>query len=397
MINMNQFHLVDYWSLNKDPKTELDEFYNSEFSPKRKHRKYLSTLSTLLANLIQASKSNSAVIYGRASKDCSMTVRLIDWLIGTGKAEGIKGIRSSFAKKSSVVWLTSQSVLELESKKISARLDTNKDFIILRDDQKNKVSFKKSKITKDLNKAAVLHNELWLQSEAVFQNGSVVIPFVCRIFNGDFKHGGRFYFYSQTEKKEKRAKILIDGEPTVELDYKALHFHLLYAFAGYQLETDPYEVDGYERKTIKLAMLSFINSENRSSWCANITRSGDPEFIKKVLNWRKINSRKSASWVDGIVEGIPFNTQGKKLANDLDLRHYPIQHLFHNSKIGLILQNKDSQIMATCLTELALLGIPTLPYHDGIRCPISKIDVVKKVMEDAYKKEVGFNIQVCEE
>lgn len=394
---MNQFHLVDYWSLNKDPKVELEEFYSSEFSPKRKHRKYLSTLSTLLANLIQASKTNSAVIYGRASKDCPMTVKLVDWLIGTGKAEGVKGVRNSFAKKSSIVWLSSQFVLELEAKKISTHLDINKDFIILRDEQKNKVSFKKSKMTKDLNKAAALHNKLWLQSEAVFGDGSAVIPFVCRIFNGDFKHGGRFYFYSQTEKKEKRANILIDGEPTVELDYKALHFHLLYALAEYQLDTDPYLMDGYDRKTIKVAMLSFINSENRSAWCANITRSGDPEFIKKVFDWKKANSRKTESWVDGIVEGVPLYTQGKKLANDIDLRHYPIQHLFHTPKIGLVLQNQDSQIMATCLTELALLGIPTLPYHDGIRCPVSKVEVVKKVMQEAYKKVVGFNIQVCEE
>ncbi|PQJ58496.1 hypothetical protein BTO08_22315 (plasmid) [Photobacterium angustum] len=393
---MNQFHLVDYWSLNKDPNTELEEFYSSEFSPKRKNSKYRSKLSTLLANLIQASKSNSAVIYGRASKDCQMTVKLVDWLIGTGKAEGVKGVRSSFTKQSSIVWLSSQFVLELKAKKISTHLDIDKDFIILRDEQKNKVPFKKSKRTKELNKAAALHNKLWLQSEAFFGDGSAVIPFVCRIFNGDFKHGGRFYFYSQTEKKEKRANILIDGEPTVELDYKSLHFHLLYALESYQLENDPYLVSGYDRKVIKLAMLSFINSEDRGAWCANITRSGNPNFIKKVLAWKKSNTRKGVSWSDGVVEGIPLGTQGKDLAYAIDLTHHPIQHLFHTPKIGLTLQNKDSQIMATCLTELALLGIPTLPYHDGIRCPLSKVEVVKKVMQEAYKKEVGFNIQVCE-
>ena len=395
-MDMNQYHLANWWTLNKLPRAELEEFYKSEFSPERKHRKYLLTLSALLANLIQVSKTESAVIYGRASKDCQMTVRLVDWLIGTGKANGIKGERNSFTKRSSIVWLTNQSILELETKKISARLDMNKDFIILRDEQKNKVSFNKSKLTKKLNRSAELHNKLWLKSEAIFEDGATVIPFVYRIFNGDFNHGGRFYFCSQTEKKEKRINILIDGEPTVELDYKALHFHLLYACEGYQLETDPYIVSGYERKLIKIAMLSFINSENRSAWCGNITRSGNPEFLKKAYDWNKANDNKSVPWLDGIVEGIPFYTQGRDLADAIDLSHYPIQHLFHTPKIGLILQNKDSQIMATCLTELAHLGIPTLPYHDGIRCPISKVEVVKKVMQDAYEKEVGFNIQVCE-
>ena len=396
-MDINQYHLIDSWSLNKPPRAELEEFYKSEFAPKRKHSKYLLTLSALLANLIQASKTDSVVIYGRASKNCQMTIKLVDWLIGTGKANGLKGERNSFVKISSIVWLTNQAILDLEAKKISAQLDTNKNFIILRDEQKNKVSFNKSNLTKKLNKSAELHNKLWLKSEAIFEDGTTVIPFVYRIFNGDFKHGGRFYFYSQTAKKEKRANILIDGEPTVELDYKALHFHLLYAREGYQLETDPYIVNGYERKLIKLAMLSFINSKNRSAWCGNITRSGNPEFLKKAFDWNKANINKSSPWLNGIVKVIPLYTQGKDLADAIDLSHYPIQHLFHTSKIGLVLQNKDSQIMATCLTELAHLGIPTLSYHDGIRCPISKVEIVKKVMQEAYKKEVGFNIQVCTE
>lgn len=398
-MEMNEFHLVEWWTLNKEPREELEQFKMSEYRPERMSRKYLSKLNVLLANLLQASRTNSAVIYGRRSQDCQMTIKLVDWLVGTGRANGVIGIKNSFTKKSSTVWLSNKSIYKLQSKKIAVSLNTNKAFIILRDKDKKCVKLPaRSQLLKSLNEPAYQHNKLWLKAEATFEDGSPVIPFVYRVFNVDFKHGGRFYFHSQTEKKSAREGIKIDGEETVELDYKALHFNLLYAMSNVQLNGDPYIIEGYSRKVIKLAMLSFINSENRSSWCGNITRSGNPELVKKAQKWKALpNNQKNSKWrkgFEGLIEGIPENTKGRELANAIDENHSYIKDLFHTTNIGLILQRKDSEIMSYCLTALAERGIPTLPYHDGIRCQVSKLLEVKEIMENSYKYCTGFSIIV---
>ena len=50
------------------------------------------------------------------------------------------------------------------------------------------------------------------------------------VFNdGRFDHGGRYYGpWWQNVRKELRPHILINGIPTHECDYTALHIHLLY-------------------------------------------------------------------------------------------------------------------------------------------------------------------------
>jgi hypothetical protein len=54
-----------------------------------------------------------------------------------------------------------------------------------------------------------------------------------RVFNNSsFKQGGRFYgAWWQSVPREYRGLIRINGKPTVELDYRAIHPRILYALA----------------------------------------------------------------------------------------------------------------------------------------------------------------------
>lgn len=58
---------------------------------------------------------------------------------------------------------------------------------------------------------------------------------IFRIFNnGNWTEGGRFFGGWWIEcKKELRPHILINGEPTIELDFSGMHIHFLYALEKY--------------------------------------------------------------------------------------------------------------------------------------------------------------------
>ena len=66
--------------------------------------------------------------------------------------------------------------------------------------------------------------------------------FVRRVFNDNsWERGGRFYGgWWQLINREVRSDIMINGKPTVEVDYKAMHIALLFSEIGYHHEYDPY-------------------------------------------------------------------------------------------------------------------------------------------------------------
>ena len=82
--------------------------------------------------------------------------------------------------------------------------------------------------------------------------------------------GGRFYGpWYQNIPKEYRQYIMINDAPTMELDYSALHPHLLYFEAGVDRpEGDLYELEGYSKETrnfMKGMFLRMINSATREN------------------------------------------------------------------------------------------------------------------------------------
>ena len=87
-----------------------------------------------------------------------------------------------------------------------------------------------------------------------------------RVFNeGRFDRGGRFYGgWWMGLSKAARASITIDGEPVVELDFKAFYPRLCYDLEGVELDPsiDPYEVPALkgrvDRKALKVALNQLI-------------------------------------------------------------------------------------------------------------------------------------------
>jgi hypothetical protein len=113
---------------------------------------------------------------------------------------------------------------------------------------------------------------------------------LCRIFNNrSFQLGGRFYGgWWQNTPQEYRRHITIDGEPTDEADYSALHPRLLYAKEGLDSAEDPYDVglDPEHRGWVKPAFHALINAGPRG-----IAQPGDYDPTEVGLEHKALLDR----------------------------------------------------------------------------------------------------------
>lgn len=115
-----------------------------------------------------------------------------------------------------------------------------------------------------------------------------------RVFNEGFTGGGRFYGgWWELIPSEERAKIEINGDPVVELDFSVYHPTLLYLkYASKLPEGDVYvlpvlrgaksEVDRAELRTVvKKAFLVFLNASTRKSAKASLRKTGrfEPKYV----------------------------------------------------------------------------------------------------------------------
>jgi hypothetical protein len=177
-----------------------------------------------------------------------------------------------------------------------------------------------------------------------------------RIFNLNFRHGGRLYgHWTQGVPKRLRAELTIDGEPIAEPDYRAHHLRILYALDGLPLDGDPYDIDGWLRETVKRALLILINAPTR-------------ERAIRAIVYRCEIDRGAA----------------ERLVNELKQKHKPIEMHFH-SGAGLRLQRIDSDMAERVELGQIRRGNPVLPIHDSFIVPMRYEGAVREQMEEAFE------------
>ncbi|WP_041280286.1 hypothetical protein [Desulfosudis oleivorans] len=193
-----------------------------------------------------------------------------------------------------------------------------------------------------------------------------------RIFNREsWEYGGRAYgaLHQSMLRRPMRKNVLIDGEPTVEIDYSAFHIRMLYHREGIDYTDDPYlECEGHEMRDIYKAVgLIAINSTERDACGA----------IRDELENRGLappdREKPYASLVSGFKQTHPA------------IAH----HLF--SDVGIRLQNIDSIIMNAILVRLMDNGILGLPVYDSVIVQQQHGTFTREVMTEEYRKQTGFN------
>jgi len=417
---------LDY-VLNKDSLVEefLTDFKRSSKLKRFSKQIYFRAFNMVLANLIAVHYSSSQLLLSRSNgkhRNSSnpagidnRTISLItDYLAHKGFIDLHIGRQNDTDKNTS--WCIPLLPLIALLDKYDARFRLHRDtqFALVRDGDKNVIPMytmrgKRSALIK-LGQPVRDHYETWLSHIATL-DGSYLLPWLKRLFNKNMDLGGRFYGHYQNIPKVDRRRILIDGERTIELDYKSVHITLLYALEGLPVPAEPYDIEGdgdeEKIKTYKATCLTLVNTERLSSLQANLTRSGNPNVQQEFKSYKAKRERygylkslalkateptKPMSIRKGFIENIPTNANGSELLELIMDRHQPIAHHFGVQNIGLKLQKLDSELMANALTKLD--GMPCLPVHDSIRCRLSDMRMVTDAMIEAFRELHGQKIVV---
>lgn len=203
--------------------------------------------------------------------------------------------------------------------------------------------------------------------------------YLSRIFNRTFKRGGRFYRGVESGMPtELRKYIHINGKPTVELDYTATHYMMLYNLSGAQLRKDPYIVEKNLSKNMRSVYKSLglicLNAKNLES-------------AKKAL-CRHLSQAKNR-------ELLEDNTKEKRMTLIKNFARYnkTVQSQFFKQKCHL-LTNYDSKIAHDVLMHFTHKGILVLCIHDSFIIQKRYEKELLKMMKKFYKDRFGFNPKV---
>lgn len=393
-----------------------------------KRRVYMAPLSMLLANAKLAYECKGQVIIGRRNGkgealdnplgiDSRVTNKLLEFMADTGRIDYIVGKANEHDSNASWFIPLLKLFRELNGSKVFAA--NGAQVVVCRERRKSKGDTPPRKqwstmraVTQEvtrLSKVPTAYNAMMIE-HAVTLGKRELATHLYRSFTHSIDLGGRFYSDWQQTPKVDRAKVRIDGSATVELDYKALHWMLVYADAGLQfpIDSDPYLIAGYDRATIKAVSLVLLNTDNIPELARQITRSGKAATQASYAKWKAVsdqyNRQRAKSLkgkpptkpksLTGYIEGIPLGTNGSELIAALLKRHDSVRHLLGTKDIGLRLQRHDSDIMADILAACIAENIPCLPLHDSVVCKAKDRGLVYGIMLACYQVATEQNIKV---
>ena len=391
-----------------------DQFKGSAyFSGHRFHKAtYVPIISAILANLLNANAHKLQVIYSRDTDGSNRPwISVWDFLAGLQFVNTVIGGKNESGVQSWAVALPELIDL-LHQDKARIVFDDHKASIEVRDADKNVLPVPERRTDNlqynRVEKATAAHNQQWL-THTVTLDKKPIVPFVKRKFNDSLEYGGRFYGGFQRIPSKDRARLKIDGQPTVELDYSAIHLAILYAWEGVQLDyAQAYTLEGYERATVKAITLRMLNIESVAVLKRAITLSANPANQGKYKAYKTARSihdlmrAKGLSstaphkpkWVGTFIDNIPSTTNTHDLINAFLERHSAITKHIGSQSIGLRLQAADSQIMALVLDTLRIDNVPALPVHDSIIIQKKHKAKAKMIMQNTFKQVTGFHAQI---
>lgn len=186
-----------------------------------------------------------------------------------------------------------------------------------------------------------------------------------RVFNNDsFEQGGRFYGgWWQYARKYLRPFITINGQPTVEADFKGLHPAILFAKAKLDIPPDPYSlVPGISanetlREHAKTTFLALLNADSTT---------------KEPRNF------------DSATHGMTAEAFRRKVKDA-----FPMLPGVFGTGIGRYLQREDSDMVEQIMQHFEEKGVAVLPVHDSFIIAADHKDELVRVMQSVFHERYG--------
>lgn len=192
--------------------------------------------------------------------------------------------------------------------------------------------------------------------------------FLIRLFTETWERGGRLYGgFWQGMPKLFRSQLLVDGQPTVELDYSRLHPRMLYNREGLDFADafDPYTVPGFDMPTAVAK-----------------------ETFNRLLNGKRKITCRDEDKVH-FSDKYAFNAYRDAMIAHLQ----PIAHKFQNDE-GARLQKVDSELALNVLSRCMDEGIAVYPVHDSFIVNKDKEECLTIIMLEEYKDMMGYEGKV---
>jgi len=381
---------------------------------------YFNALSMLLANAKHAYHRKGQVVIGRRKTGYSgpknpqnitpyLTNPLLEYMAHAGLIDYVVGKNND--KDSNSSWFIPLESLNRRIQDSEIRTANGSQRLILRDRDKQPkawslmgvVQRQVKRMTADVD----AYNRMMME-HTITLGKAELFPYAYRVFTHSIDLGGRIYSGWQSTPKADRGRIRIDGSCTAELDYKAMHWAMLYAQCGLAMLGDPYEVEGQERDTIKLISLVLLNTTDLNRLATQITWSGTREakeissdYEKRRWSYERDRRRnlkarepKAPDALEAFIKGVPDGSNGPEIVQSILDRHKPIAHLLGTDDIGLKLQNADSHIMAECLRQATELNIPCLPLHDSLICLTKDQGIIYGIMKTVFHDKMRQNATI---
>lgn len=296
--------------------------------------------------------------------------------------------KTEFTTIPTIVTLTHEFSEMCRDIEVSQKTYLQINCLILRDQNKNPIKFSQGVYQKEKITMVSNYNLRAIETEVKKGNGNSYLLQLRKIYNEDFKHGGRLYDLSvQNMNKRERRLLTIGGESVKLLDYKAFETSIAYTLCEEKLVGDPYtiEFEEYSPQTIrdvcKLIMTRIFNCENKRTLSYLVN-----EHIRENFNLAQMVEDKLLP-----EKRIPVGL----FIDILIQKHEAIQDFFFCSG-EVNLQHAGSEVMDYVIEKVMQnhKGI-VVPVFDEVVCPLSLVDCVKTYMEDAYEVVLGSKVNCC--
>ncbi len=281
-----------------------------------------------------------------------------------------------------------------------------------------------------VNEHALLHSYHVVEHEVFCQVYAGKAIYHAVYNDGSIHRGGRLYNEMQSFPqrnrdgdptfKPLRPTLHIDGKPTAEVDFRNLHFAMLYNMKGLPCPADCYAVpvDGWDvpdddplkRALLKLVFLAVPNCGDASRTAKQNRRSGINTTASQMKRFTGVmvalrtadlgdlqqrvedgefeeGQAGDAAFLAASAEwygyGVPSHVTPELLLECLIRHHVPIAGRLY-SGIGSFLQSLDAGIALRVIERFNELGKPIIGVHDSFRVWVEDVELLKRFMREEY-------------